>query len=211
MGKIVLMTFAGLGAVLALAGAFATVVFFGGFVDVSADTPHAALVFDFIEGARERAIRRRARDIAPPADLSDPKRIGRGAGNYQAMCEECHLSPGMHNSELRQGLYPTPPDLTKAPTERMPDGAESARRFWIIKHGIKASAMPAWSKGGMEDSAIWDLTAFLGRLPALSAEQYQGLVAASAGHAHSGVVEKGRSGTSRATHVDKPGSKHHTH
>ncbi|MBE0620093.1 MAG: cytochrome c [Burkholderiales bacterium] len=208
MGKLLLWVLAVFGAASALAGAFGAIVYYGGFIDVSADTPHEAIVFKFIEDARERAIARRVRDITPPADLSDPERVGRGAGNYQAMCVDCHLAPGMPNSEIRRGLYPTPPDLTKSPIERESTNV-AARRFWIIKHGIKASAMPAWSKGGIEDSAIWDLTAFLGRLPALTPEQYQDMVAASEGHSHSGLVEMGHDAP--PGHVDKPGSKPHTH
>ncbi len=120
--------------------------------------------------------------------MSDASRIRRGAGNYQAMCAACHLAPGGPDSEIRQGLNPVPPELSKA-IARANAGAADARRFWIIKHGIKGSGMPAWSKGGMEDQAIWDLTAFLNALPSLSAQQYRQQVASSAGHSHGGVDE----------------------
>lgn len=168
--------------IAALAGAG---VLYSGVVDVAADTPHSPLVHHLLEVARERSIARAvaatAADITPPADLDDGERIRRGAGNYAAMCANCHLTPGVANSEIRQGLYPTPPDLTQSTKEDAP------RRFWIIKHGIKASGMPAWAKGGMEDGAIWDLVAFLGRLPALTPDQYRALVEASDGHAHGGL------------------------
>jgi mono/diheme cytochrome c family protein len=211
MGKIILWTLAVIGAVSAIASALGAVAYYGGYIDVSADTPHSEIVYEVIEEARERSIERQASDIRPPADLSDPARIRRGAGNYQAMCVNCHLSPGRPNSEIRRGLYPTPPDLTKTSNERVPAGGVSARRFWVIKHGIKASAMPAWSKGGMKDSAIWDLTAFLGRLPALTPEQYKNMVDASDGHAHDGLNRKNHVGTGARGHVDKPGSRPHTH
>ena len=48
--------------------------------------------------------------------------------------------------------------------------------------------MPAWSKGGMEDEAIWDLAAFLQKMPLLSALAYKQLVAASDGHSHGGIA-----------------------
>jgi len=211
MAKFLLVTFALLGAASVITGVVGAIVYYGGFIDVSADTPHHALVFDLIEEGRERAIARSTRDITPPTDLADPERVVRGAGNYQAMCVGCHRSPGTPDSELRQGLYPAPPDLTKDPIGGMTSGAKSVRRFWVIKHGIKASAMPAWSKGGMEDSAIWDLAAFLDRLPALSPEQYQSMVAASGGHSHSGMTEMGHDHPSSKGHVDRPGSKPHTH
>lgn len=188
---------------------------FSGLVDVSADTPHHPLLFAAIEELRERAIDRQLRDVSPPNDLSDPERTRRGAGNYAAMCANCHLVPGQENSEIRKGLYPTPPDLTKASLTGQSADTKAARRFWVIKHGIKASGMPAWSKGGMEDTAIWDLAALLDRLPALSATQYQDLVNSSDGHSHTGVAEvhheEHHEEAAPPTHVDKPGSKPHSH
>lgn len=169
-----------------------TVAVYFGMFNVSADTPHSQLVYRMIETAREHAIDRSTRDLTPPANLSDAERVRRGAGNYAAMCAGCHLAPGKANSEIRMGLYPEPPDLTQ-PGETTADVA--ARQFWIIKHGIKASGMPAWSKGGIEDEAIWDMVAFLQEMPALSSAQYLELVEASEGHSHGGL----------AGHEDMPG------
>lgn len=178
-----------------LLGAFGTigigvgataVLLYGGVIDVAADTPHTPAIYQLIEWTRERSIARRVDEIVPPSDLSDADRIRRGAGNYDAMCADCHLAPNAADSEIRKGLYPTPPNLAK-PVVTADSIREDARRFWIIKHGLKATGMPAWSKGGMEDSAIWDLTAFLKVLPNLSAEQYRAQVAASDGHSHGGM------------------------
>lgn len=180
-------------------------VLYSGMVDVAADTPHSPVVHGLLETARERAIARRLGGITTPANLDDAERQRRGAGNYAAMCADCHLTPGVENSEIRLGLYPTPPDLARAEAARNARGA--ARQFWIIKHGIKASGMPAWSKGGMEDGAIWDLVAFLGRLPALSPDQYRALVAASDGHAHGGVAAQAIPADKGAAH-DHAGHAH---
>jgi mono/diheme cytochrome c family protein len=157
-----------------------------GCVDVAADSPHSPWLHSFIAWARDSAIARQTREISPPADLSDEARIKRGAGNYAAMCAGCHLVPGGPNSEIRQGLYPQPPNFTYAQAQGNPALAD-ARRFWVIKHGIKASGMPAWGLGGMSDRDIWDLTVFLKVLPNLSATQYHQLVAASDGHVHEGM------------------------
>ena len=165
------------------AGAGALFVYSGLF-DISADTPHSPLVHRLIETTREQAIERRTRDVAVPANLSDAERVRRGAGNYAAMCMECHLAPGKADSEIRMGLYPAPPDLARP--ARTPENV-AARQFWIIKHGIKATGMPAWSKGGIEDEAIWDMVAFLQRMPALSPAQYLALVESSDGHSHGGL------------------------
>lgn len=186
----------------AVLGAAAAAVLASGMVDVSADTPHAPVVYRLLEAARERSIARRLADITVPGELDSAERLRRGAGNYAAMCASCHLAPGEGDSEIRAGLYPQPPDLTKPVGNRTGD-SEPARRFWIIKHGIKSSAMAAWSRGGMSDQDIWDLVAFLNRLPGLSKDQYHDLVEASPGHHHGGH-EAG-------TPEDESSGHHHDH
>lgn len=166
---------------LAVGAGVGGAVVYSGRVDVSADTPHSAMVYRLIETARDNAIDRQVRDATVPANLADDERIRRGAGNYAAMCVECHLAPGKSNSEIRMGLYPEPPDLS-----REVEANDAARQFWVIKHGIKASGMPAWSKGGIEDAAIWDMVAFLQKMPTLNADQYTALVESSDGHSHGG-------------------------
>lgn len=178
MNKLLLGALATIGLGVATAG----IVVVAGVVDVGADTPHSSFTYQALTFARERAITSRTGDIQIPADIADPERVRRGAGNYAAMCVNCHLSPEAPDSEIRKGLYPTPPNLSEKPAS--PSSRDAARDFWIIKHGIKASGMPAWSKGGMEDEVIWDLAAFLQKLPLQSASAYEQLVAESDGHSH---------------------------
>jgi mono/diheme cytochrome c family protein len=149
-----------------------------GALSVAADEPHSSLVFGILDSARERSIEARADGIQVPA-LDDADRVRRGAGNYDAMCARCHLAPGMDPTELSAGLSPTPPNLAKDAS------ADAAEAFWVIKHGIKSTGMPAWGKH-LEDQYIWDIVAFVRKLPSLSAEQYQAEVTASGGHSHGG-------------------------
>lgn len=159
-----------------VAGAFAVAFVYFGVFDVAADTPHSAIVYAVMETVRDRSIAMRVEDI-PASPLDDPKLIAEGAEHYDAMCIGCHLAPGLKQSELREGLYPQPPDLT-APIDASP-----AEMFWVIKHSIKMSAMPAWGKTH-DDQSIWGLVAFLRKLPELTAEQYQAMVEASEDHHH---------------------------
>lgn len=160
-----------------------------GGLDFAADTEHSVGLTKLIAWAREQSIARQAKDIVPPVDIAAAERIRRGAGNYEAMCVGCHLSPGAEDSEIRKGLYPVPPNLSGADAATQAAGNDG-RRFWIIKHGIKGSGMAAWAKGGMDDEAIWDLTAFIKVLPTLSATEYQASVAASEGHSHTGMARE---------------------
>lgn len=142
------------------------VVAFTGAYQVGADVPHWGVTSHAIGFLREHTVERRATDIKPPP-LDDPALVKMGAEHYAEMCTGCHLAPGMGHSELRDGLYPKPPNLTRF----APDPAES---FWIIKHGLKMTAMPAWGLTH-DDHAIWAMVAYLQKQPRMSAVEYHRL------------------------------------
>jgi mono/diheme cytochrome c family protein len=156
----------------------AGVVYFG-LINVGADDPHTGPVNAFLDTARNRSVEVRANDIEVP-NLDNEAQIRAGAGNYDSMCVGCHLSPEAAQTELSEGLYPAPPNLAKTGIYDDP-----AKTFWVIKHGIKATGMPAWGKS-MDDQYIWGMVAFIKQLPNLDARQYRDMVAASGGHQHGG-------------------------
>ena len=159
----------------ALAFLFAVAVFgaaflYSGAYDIGADSPHSAPVYKALDTLRERSVAVRARDIAVPADLDSPARLATGAGLYGEMCSGCHLGPGIDPTELSQGLYPSAPVFARG-IDRSP-----GEMFWIVKHGVKSSAMPAWGKTH-DDQLIWDMVAFARSLPKMSSVQYQAALA----------------------------------
>jgi mono/diheme cytochrome c family protein len=155
-------------ATLAVAALAAGVFIRSGVYDIGADSHHTKPVHALMQTLRERSIERRAKDIVVP-NLDDPQLILKGAGQYAAMCTGCHLAPGMAENEMRPGLYPKPPQLAKF----RPDPREA---FWVIKHGIKMSAMPAWGSSH-DDATIWSMVAFLQKLPDMTPAQYKDIVA----------------------------------
>jgi mono/diheme cytochrome c family protein len=186
----------------------------GGLTNFAADEEHPAIVNGIIEFARERFIASRSEDIAVP-DLSDPQRIASGGAHYVPMCAGCHLGPGTEDTEIRRGLYPRPPNLAQPQShagghDHSDMIKAAARQFWIIKHGIKMTAMPAWGTSH-DDEAIWDLVAFLQKLPEMSPEEFAALSeghSAAGGHEH-GAGHETRSGAK--DHVDPPGAPPHSH
>lgn len=161
---------AGIGALAVLAiGAAGLGFVYSGAYDVAADVPHTNLVYWLLDTARDRSVEVRARSVQVPKDLVTQTRVAAGAGLYAEMCSGCHLAPGMEKTEIAQGLYPAAPELADG-TDLSP-----AEAFWIIKHGIKATGMAAWGKTH-NDTLIWDMVAFLQKLPSLSADQYKALV-----------------------------------
>ncbi len=142
-----------------------------GLYDVAADSPHLALTRAIIDYVRESSIESRAEDIKVPP-LGNSRMVAAGAGHYDAMCTACHLAPDMADNEMRPGMNPKPPELAKMSV------GDPAEQFWIVKHGIKMTAMPAWGPTHT-DEEIWDIVAFLQKLPKLTPAQYRALVAAS--------------------------------
>lgn len=143
---------------------------YSGSYNIAADEPHWALTTWALAGIRDRSVEVRSKNLEVP-DLQDTGLVAMGAGHYAEMCADCHRVPGATESEIRRGLYPRPPDLTRF----APDPAEA---FWVIKHGIKMSAMPAWGVTH-DDAAVWAIVAFLQRLPTLDADAYAALTEAS--------------------------------
>ena len=167
------LVLAGIGAFVAGAAAYAV---FGGY-NVAADDPHWKLTEELFESVRERSIEKRASDVVVPR-LDDESDIRAGAGNYDAMCADCHQRPGAEESALRKGLNPPPPDLTGF-------AADPAEAFWVIRHGIKMTGMPAWA-GHADEKTTWQIVALLQKLPELKQDEYRELVESSGGHQHGG-------------------------
>ncbi len=180
-----------LSTLVALTAASAVFVW-SGVYDIGADRPHWPLTAWVIATLRDRSIAHQATGITVP-DLDDPQRIRRGAEHYAEMCAACHLTPGMHETELRTGLYPQPPDLFK-------HGAhDAAEAFWVIKHGVKLTAMPAWGLSH-DDAAIWDMVAFVRKLPTLDEATFEAMAGVPVNNGHGGHEH---------AHHDEPGAQGH--
>lgn len=155
--------FVGLAALIV--GGVAGALIYAGVYNIGADAAHTKPVFWLIGNLRDRSIAVRARNVKAPADLNDPKRVSKGAGLYAEMCSGCHLAPGREKTEISQGLYPPAPELSRG-LDHTP-----GEEFWMIKHGVKMTAMPAWGRTHSDD-LIWDMVAFVRQLPKMTPAQY---------------------------------------
>jgi len=203
--KVPLLVFGAVLAAILVAGL--GIVYTGAF-NIAADNPHWGITSRLIETTRERSITVRARSVAAPPSLEDAQLIAMGAEHYAEMCTGCHLAPGMKDTEIRTGLYPKPPNLVEHGAHRKP-----AEMFWIIKHGLKMTGMPAWGVTH-DDQSIWGMVALLQKLPELSQQQYEELAAQgrAAGHTHGGE-ESGHSHEGGHSHdgASEEGAEGHSH
>jgi mono/diheme cytochrome c family protein len=150
--------------VLLTVGGFAFIYL--GVFDIAADHPHNNLTLWIINKTVTQSVKRRSREINRP-DLSKMSMIRTGGYHFQQMCIQCHSGPGVQRSEAGEGLYPQGPDLTWAKAHWEPRDL-----FWITKHGLKMTGMPAWGQT-TTDEEIWAMVAFIEQLPAISPERYQ--------------------------------------
>ena len=157
---------------LAVLGGLAFI--YSGLYNVAASEPHSRLGNWIFDTAMKRSVHRRAEGVTPPPRRR-MERITEGFKKYDEMCVTCHGAPGVERSEIGKGLTPPAPDLAKEAEHWTP-----TQLFWIIKHGIKMTGMPAWGKSH-DDDALWDLVAFVERLPSLSPQDYRALRRAHAG------------------------------
>lgn len=136
---------------------------------IGADRPHLPMTLSLINTLRDKSTEAAGKQVSVPA-LDSPTQVADGAALYDGHCTGCHLTPGQAATGLSTGLYPQPPNLAE-------DGVDNAgEAFWIIKHGIKLTAMPAWGKT-QTDADIWNLVAFLQHVPTMSSAQYAQSVA----------------------------------
>jgi mono/diheme cytochrome c family protein len=153
---------------------------YSGVYNVAATNDDSAVVRWLLLTTRERSIEHRAEGLPSPgqAVLSDPETLRIGFRHYDEMCVGCHGAPGEDPAELREGLNPKPPLLAEEADE-----ASLQELFWVIKHGIKMTGMPAWGVTHSDDE-IWAITAFVKKLPGYSVLDYQDMRQQAVGSHH---------------------------
>ena len=137
-----------------------------GVYNVAASRGHWAIVEWLLTFGMRNSVEMHALGIeTPPLDSADLYRLG--AGHFHSGCAYCHGAPGVPMSPIARSMLPPPPDLATAMRSW-----KDRELFWIVKHGIKYTGMPAWVSQQRDDE-VWAVVAFLKRLPSLDASGYR--------------------------------------
>jgi cytochrome c553 len=104
-----------------------------------------------------------------PDDPRDDSGLVSAAGHFRQACQVCHGAPGVRPSPVMQHATPPAPDLARTVGEW-----RDRELFWIIRHGVKFTGMPAWAASDRPDE-VRRMTAFVRRLPAMSPKEYRAL------------------------------------
>ena len=153
---------------IAIAGSGGFLLISLGLVSISASSGHWAATGWVLHYAMRRAVSTQSMGIEVPS-LDDPALVLKGAGHYETGCATCHGAPGRERSLIAQQMMPEPPLLLPRIEHWEPQ-----ELFWIVKNGVKFTAMPAWPASKREDE-VWALVAFLQAMPEMSTARYRAL------------------------------------
>jgi len=79
-----------------------------------------------------------------------------GASIFAANCAICHGKTGDGQGVRKQGLVPRPVNLKLPPWS---DPSSAGKIFFVVRHGIRGTAMPAWPS--LSDGDIWNVVAYI--------------------------------------------------
>jgi mono/diheme cytochrome c family protein len=158
-----------IGALAIVIGLIAGVFFFAGFYNVSAAADEPGPLAWALTNVRMASIKRHKEIAQAPFALEDVSVVQEGARQFaNDGCVNCHGAPGVKWAKFSEGINPGPPDLKDVANE-----LSAAGIFWVVKNGIRMTGMPSFSKVGLTDAQLWQLTAFVKSIPKISEADYR--------------------------------------
>ncbi|MBL8953406.1 MAG: c-type cytochrome [Myxococcaceae bacterium] len=165
-------------AVVGVLGLAAAVI---GLVPIKASSGHFEVTEQLLQFFKHRSVAFGSGEVElPPLDAG--WLVLKGAGHYEIGCRPCHGSPGFPPPPVATAMLPPPPGLADRVRYYSP-----RELFYVVKHGIKFTGMPAWPALNRDDE-VAAVVAFLAKWPELDREGYAALV----------YGEQGESGTAAA-------------
>jgi cytochrome c553 len=139
---------------LLLLGLIGLVTVWLGLIGVNADGNHSKIEARIMPVALHSSVARHSSRESNPLPVTEES-LKMAATIYRANCSQCHGAPGGSPSLMGKSLYP--------PASQLGDGLNEyteAQVFWMVKHGIRNTGMPAWGEV-LTDDSIWQLASLL--------------------------------------------------
>jgi len=128
-----------------------------GYADLRASFPSSWLESHLAATALNASAQRHAPPQHNPIPPTDANLLD-GARLYRDKCADCHGRPDNPMSDYGACFNPRVPQFIQA-HPRLRENQE----FYLIKYGVRRSAMPAWGNI-MADNEIWQVVTLLNRL-----------------------------------------------
>lgn len=171
-----------IGVLIALVLIAGSIYLYSGWYNIAATEPHWSVTENIIRTVVRASVQNGAENVktSPPPMPALADTLA-GLAAYDAMCADCHGAPGIGRSEFGQGLYPLGPSLVNRDTLWT-----HKELFWIIKHGLKTTGMPAFGPTH-SDNQTWRIVAFTKHLSEMTYYDYvkmQDSLSHQRGHEH---------------------------
>lgn len=157
------------GVVFGALGVLGLLVAISGIVPIRASSGHWPITRWFLKFSMTRSVATHTIGLEVPP-LRNRSLIIKGAGAYDLTCRPCHGSPDLPHPRVARAMLPSPPYLGDVVAKR-----SAPELFYVAKHGIKFTGMPAWPAQSRDDE-VWAVVAFLLELPKLDEAAYRRLV-----------------------------------
>lgn len=145
-----------------------------GYLDVNADSPIPQLEGKIASQTVDASVERHA-SKSPNPTPEDAASLKQGMTIYVMNCSSCHGTLDKKPNPVGRNLYPHAPQLIIHPLDD-----PEWRTFYVVKHGISRTGMPAWNNI-LSEQDMWRVTAFLSHLERLPPEVQQLMPAPAAG------------------------------
>ncbi len=131
-----------------------------GMVNMGADQAPSRLETRLAHTGLDNAVAKQAADLKNPIEATDANLL-EGMHIYVQNCAGCHGSPKEPDAIFGGAFNPHVPQFMK----RAPDMPDN-ENFYITKHGVRMTGMPAWGKL-FDDDKLWKVTTFLSHMEKL--------------------------------------------
>lgn len=148
---------------LGLGGAVWVVLMANWWLALSSSGTPPSFVLYLHDRAQHARLPRAVRSLPNPVS-DNAESLAAGGRTFATRCARCHSLDGSGETALGRALYPPPRDLRSLRTQSLTDG----ELFYILRHGIRYSGMPAWGSEALDDTDLWETVHFIRRLPTIS-------------------------------------------
>ena|SRR5437660_4200626 len=150
-----LTTLAGVSVIAVLVG---LAIVKAGLVPINADQTPSGLERKLLPTVVRASVARGATGQGAGLVAPSDDDLAAGMEIYKEMCAQCHGQLSGRPSVMGASFYPPAPQLPGQGT-----AYNEAEVFWIVKHGIRNTSMPAW-RNLLSDENIQQVTAFITRI-----------------------------------------------
>lgn len=119
-----------------------------GILPVQADASPSRLEASLLGSALHASVARHAPTGGNPQPSPETDSI-MGVTTYRQLCSRCHGPTDQSDNIYGKSFYPPAPNFALTGTT-----FSEGEIFWIVKHGIRNTAMPAWGSL-LSDEEIW--------------------------------------------------------